>query len=69
MRRADGLKMAANYRRRLDEIARIIEDVDNRCLAVDGPVSKTLDEMTDQEMCEIYKLAKIEKRGKCRTSR
>lgn len=43
---------------RLAEIARIIEDVDNRCLAADGPVTKTRHEMTDDEMRAIYALAK-----------
>ena len=43
---------------RLAEIARIIEDVDNRCLAADGPVTKTRHEMTDDEMRKIYQIAK-----------
>ena len=43
---------------RLAEIARIIEYVDNRCLAADGPVTKTRHEMTDDEMRAIYALAK-----------
>ena len=43
---------------RLTEIARIIEYVDNRCLAADGPVTKTRHEMTDDEMRAIYALAK-----------
>lgn len=38
-------------------IVQIIEEVDNRCLAVDGPVTKTRLEMTDEEMCEIYEAA------------
>lgn len=42
---------------RLQRIATIIERVDNRCLATDGPVSRTCDEMTDDEMREIYRLA------------
>ncbi len=42
---------------RLRQIAAIVERVDNRCMAADGPVSRTLDEMTDDEMREIYKLA------------
>lgn len=46
---------------RLDAIALIIEDVDNRCMAVDGPVTPTLQEMTQDEMSEIYKLAKGKK--------
>ena len=43
---------------RLAEIARIIEYVDNRCMAADGPVTKTRHEMTDDEMRAIYALAK-----------
>ena len=42
---------------RLIEIARIIEGVDNRCMAVDGPVSDTREEMTKDEMRAIYMLA------------
>lgn len=45
---------------RLDKIAIIIEIVDNRCMAADGPVENTRLEMTDQEMRKIYKLAKRE---------
>lgn len=42
---------------RLAEIARIIERVDDRCLATDGPVTPTLQEMTQEEISRIYKLA------------
>jgi hypothetical protein len=42
---------------RLRRIAEIIEDVDNRCMAVDGPVSDTRQEITKEEMREIYQLA------------
>lgn len=42
---------------RLRAIEEIIEDVDNRCMAVDGPVSKTREEITDAEIRQIYKLA------------
>ena len=42
---------------RLKRIAEIIEAVDNRCMAVDGPVTPTLQEMTQSEISEIYKLA------------
>lgn len=45
-----------NYQR-LKEIAAIIYAVDERCLAADGPVTKTLNEMTQQEISRIYKLA------------
>ena len=43
---------------RLNRITRIIEQVDNRCMAVDGPVSSTLEEMTQEEISEIYRLSK-----------
>ncbi len=39
------------------EIAYIIEHVDQRCAAVDGPVTPTLKEMTQQEISRIYQLA------------
>jgi len=44
---------------RLKAIAEIIEAVENRCLAVDGPVRPTLEEMRPTEMVKIYKLAKV----------
>lgn len=46
-----------NMSRRLLKIAQIIESVERRCIAADGPVSKTLEEMTDLEMRKIYRLA------------
>lgn len=46
-----------NYRRRLRQIAEIIERVDDRCMAVDGPVTPTKDEMTSDEFRKIYHLA------------
>lgn len=44
-------------RNRLRRIAEIIESVDQRCMAVDGPVTPTLREMTQEELSEIYRLA------------
>ena len=41
----------------LDAIASIIENVDNRCMAADGPVTATLREMTADEIKTIYQLA------------
>ena len=38
----------------LDCIVEIIEAVDNRCLAVDGPVTPTRLEMTDEELRDIF---------------
>ena len=46
-----------NDRQKLDRIAEIIYNVDQRCLAADGPVTATLDEMRQDEISEIYKLA------------
>lgn len=48
----------SDMRARLKGIATIIEDVDNRCAAVDGPVTPTLKEMTQKELSAIYKIAK-----------
>lgn len=43
---------------RLARIAQIIESADHRAMAADGPVTKTRDEMTDDEFRQIYQLAK-----------
>ena len=43
---------------KLRRIAEIIEAVDDRCLAADGPVTPTLNEMRQEEISEIYRLAK-----------
>lgn len=43
---------------RLERIAQIIESIDDRCLASDGPVTETRLEMTPEEMKDIYRLAK-----------
>jgi len=42
---------------RLLRIAGIIEEVDNRCSASDGPVPPTLEEMTQGDLSAIYALA------------
>jgi hypothetical protein len=44
-------------KQRLEHIAKIIEAVDERRLASDGAVTETLDEMTQEEISEIYRLA------------
>lgn len=41
----------------LEEIADIIERVDIRASATDGPVPSTMEEMNQQEMSRIYELA------------
>ena len=43
---------------RLDRIRKIIEAVDNRCMAADGPVTPTLQEMTQAEISSIYALSR-----------
>lgn len=49
---------------RLARIAHIIEQVDQRCMAADGPVTPTLKEMTQAEISEIYALAKHTEQSK-----
>ena len=44
---------------RLTQIRQIIDCVENRCAACDGPVTPTLREMTERELRDIYKLADI----------
>lgn len=43
---------------RLKAIVDIIERVDDRCLAADGPVPKTRRQIKDEEIVRIYRLAK-----------
>jgi hypothetical protein len=50
-------------REALAAIAQIIESVENRCLAADGPVIPTLAEMTEEELRAIYCLATPEAEG------
>ena len=45
-------------RKLLCQISDIIEHVDNRCMAADGPITSTLQEMKHSEISKIYKLAK-----------
>jgi hypothetical protein len=42
---------------RLRQIKEIIDGVENRCMAADGPVTNTRVEMTDDELRRIYRLA------------
>jgi hypothetical protein len=51
-------KSAPDMFGRLNTIVNIIETVDRRCEAADGPVPSTREEMTDVEMRQIYKLAR-----------
>lgn len=59
-RRATGKRVvlpAAESRKRLAAIADILDTVEGRCLAVDGPVARTSEEITDGEIRRIYRLA------------
>ena len=47
---------------KLTKIAEILEAVDNRCMAADGPVTPTKAEITEKELKEIYKYAKMGRR-------
>ena len=49
--------MLFSQRLRLQRIKEIIEQVDVRCMAADGPVTPTLQEMTQDELSRIYALA------------
>lgn len=54
---------------RLLGIAAIIEGIENRCMAVDGPVLPTTREITEDEIRTIYRLAKGEKECKPKRKR
>lgn len=53
----DVLDKAVDNQNRLTQIGHIIELVDQRCLCADGCVPKTTEEITDDEMRQIYLLA------------
>lgn len=40
----------------IDQFNRIIEAIENRCMAVDGPVTPTLSEMREDELALIWEL-------------
>lgn len=48
---------AAMMHARLTSIKEIIEGIENRCMASDGPVTNTRHEMSDEELRRIYRLA------------
>lgn len=52
-----GAREVSYLRERLAKIAAIIEAVDQRAAACDGPVTPTLQEMTQEEISQIYRLA------------
>jgi len=45
------------YEQRFHGIVAVIDGVEIRCMAVDGPVTPTHDEITDEELRTIYVLA------------
>lgn len=57
MRRPDANRTPEKDAARLRRIAQIIEAVDTRCMAADGPVTPTLQEMTQDDISRIYALA------------
>ena len=59
------LRCIGSLDKRLQEIAGIIDYVDNRCMAVDGPVTPTLQEMSQSEISKIYSLAVGKRQVKC----
>jgi len=59
MRKQDADRLfTVRLQQRLGRIAQIIESVDNRCATADGDVTKTLDEMNQSEISEIWELSK-----------
>lgn len=48
---------AAIAHARLASIKEIIDGIENRCMAGDGPVTNTRHEMSDEELRRIYRLA------------
>lgn len=56
-REIDRAYLLGDYKNRLEQIAGILDSVDRRCMAVDGPVTATRHEITDDELRQIYLLA------------
>jgi hypothetical protein len=44
--------------RAIDTFMRIIDDVENRCIEADGPVTPTLREMREDELRQLWRAAK-----------
>lgn len=51
------MAMLRAHQSRYEAILTVIDNVETRCMAVDGPVSKTADEITDEELRTIFVLA------------
>jgi hypothetical protein len=49
--REEGLREAATA---IDRFNRSIDSIEVRCMAADGPVTPTLEEMTDAELADIW---------------
>ena len=45
-----------NLKTQIDRFNRIIDNIENRCMAVDGPVTPTLKEATEAELSELWAL-------------
>ena len=45
--------------KKLNNIRNLIETIESRAMAIDGPVNNTRNEMTDAELIKIYKLSKV----------
>jgi hypothetical protein len=48
-----------HLRKSMQLILGVIDGVEQRCMAADGPVTPTCDEITDAELRVIYELAKV----------
>lgn len=47
---------ASDMEKRVTRFNMIIDSIENRCLAVDGPVTPTLKEATEEELSELWTL-------------
>lgn len=41
----------------IDKFNKIIDQIENRCMACDGPVTPTLQEASEEELSELWRLA------------
>lgn len=54
---AEEVAVAKTKSEALKEIANVIIYCENRCMAADGPVTPTNEEITNDELIQIWKLA------------
>jgi len=45
-----------NTKQKIQRFNRIIDNIENRCMAVDGPVTPTLKEATEEELSELWRI-------------